>query len=165
MSVSRWVGHRRELAHRQWTQIWCLPGTAVWLELMAASKLHRLCFTASAVSWYRMSRLRRFAGACLHQGWDLYGNDIRSLTALNAHDCQTHCQKDNSCQFFSYNSNGKRCYLKTSDANQKATGPWHISGPKWCAGLSKAASPAQGATAIASCALSLSPPCLCVGRW
>ena len=45
--------------------------------------------------------------------------------------CQESCQRNPQCQFWSYNKNDGRCYLKNAKANVTPD-PDYISGPKNC---------------------------------
>ena len=49
-------------------------------------------------------------------------------------DCQTECQKDDSCQFFTWHQKHNACVLKAAKGNIINTVKWMVSGPKNCPG-------------------------------
>ena len=49
-------------------------------------------------------------------------------------DCQTECQQDDACEFFTWQQKGSRCNLKAAKGNVIDSAKWKVSGPKNCPG-------------------------------
>ncbi|WP_368737590.1 PAN/Apple domain-containing protein, partial [Oceanospirillum sediminis] len=43
---------------------------------------------------------------------DIPGSDIENFPAASPEHCQALCSAHHSCTFFTYSSNGNKCYLK-----------------------------------------------------
>ena len=68
---------------------------------------------------------------CLEYKVDYGGVDVKIISwTPSASHCQFECQKDDICQFFTYNTMTGKCIFKS--AMNKATISYAISGPKFC---------------------------------
>ena len=68
---------------------------------------------------------------CLENKVDYFGNNLKELDFVpSASHCQFECQKNESCTFFTFNTENGKCFLKTNNvavANDTA-----VSGPRFC---------------------------------
>lgn len=66
--------------------------------------------------------------------------NIKETTATSPDDCQTLCQENNDCNFFTFNYGGQKCYMKSTLGSRsgpagETSGPAHCSsGSGWCIG-------------------------------
>ena len=81
-------------------------------------------------------------GPCLEQGIDYVGNDLNALSTGENYargsgrrdstaECQGLCQTTPGCMVFTYKTDSKHCFLKTSKSG-KIKRPSSISGKKYC---------------------------------
>ena len=83
---------------------------------------------------------------CFQDNTDYYGSDVKNgqTRANNAQECQTKCQENDACQYFSYDTGGgKKCWLKTKKTDNIKTDNKRISGPKFCNTTGMRLSPAE----------------------
>merc|ERR1719336_2163431 len=69
-------------------------------------------------------------GSC-EEGIDFLGNDVQSINSgvTSPAECQSECQAEAACKFWTFETNYKHCHLKSSDAGrQEKTGS--TSGPR-----------------------------------
>lgn len=57
--------------------------------------------------------------SCFVEGVDYFGNDIRSVKTPGRFKCAQECAEEPRCQFFTFNTSTKMCYLKHSNANKR----------------------------------------------
>ena len=73
-------------------------------------------------------------GDCFDVGKDIVGGDIDFVPdILTPYECQAECQKLQACQYWTLNTNSKRCYRKSYKPCPYM--PDHsnaVSGPKFC---------------------------------
>ena len=76
------------------------------------------------------------AGAlnCFNINVDYAGNDLRRAIVDSASNCQKLCSEEEKCEFFTWATQKKTCYLKHSNRGQKPTRTSTTSGPKSCIG-------------------------------
>eukprot|EP00922_Rhytidocystis_sp_ex-Travisia-forbesii_P005864 GHVS01008515.1.p1 GENE.GHVS01008515.1~~GHVS01008515.1.p1 ORF type:complete len:445 (-),score=94.16 GHVS01008515.1:1884-3218(-) len=72
-------------------------------------------------------------------GWDIHG---RGGDAPSARACQTRCQGDPGCDYFTFRPNTTECFLKASNFGRTAAASF-VSGPKFCVNLSAQSPPSQ----------------------
>eukprot|EP00922_Rhytidocystis_sp_ex-Travisia-forbesii_P006696 GHVS01009740.1.p1 GENE.GHVS01009740.1~~GHVS01009740.1.p1 ORF type:complete len:737 (-),score=101.93 GHVS01009740.1:391-2601(-) len=73
-----------------------------------------------------------FEESIQYVGWDIKG---RAGMTESANECQSRCQGDPGCDYFSFERNNNQCFLKASNFG-KAVGSGFVSGPKFCLDLS-----------------------------
>ena len=78
------------------------------------------------------------ATQCFEQNTDFHSNVIHlgygvDTKQNSATDCQLFCQNKEGCDFFTFNTVSKECWLKTSDVGRRVA-YHHISGTKFCVG-------------------------------
>ena len=66
-------------------------------------------------------------------GKDYWGSDIRQVKEVNNYvECQKHCQDMDDCAYWTYDKNGRSCYLKTAAArNDLRKNAALTTGPKY----------------------------------
>jgi hypothetical protein len=76
--------------------------------------------------------------ACYEFNTDYKGNDLSKIKVDTPVGCQTACQEEEACKFWTSNAGNRNCILKSSDAGRKTKkhpGQGQrvlISGPKYC---------------------------------
>ena len=75
-----------------------------------------------------------FPDPCYFEG-GYPSNDIitTAIVVNDAASCQKECQKNDQCQFWTFNSGNGACWLK-SDKTSESPGAGKTSGPKFCPG-------------------------------
>ena len=71
---------------------------------------------------------------CYRSEWDYKKHDVKpGVASTGPKDCQSKCQQEDQCHYWSFNSSAMKCYMK------KATAPtggeyyeWGTTGPKYC---------------------------------
>ena len=75
------------------------------------------------------------AYSCQISGEDYHGFDIRKDVVNNQVECQKRCQSIDNCAYWTYDKNGRSCYLKTAAAgNDLRKNAALTTGPKYCEG-------------------------------
>ena len=79
-------------------------------------------------------RLKTIPDQCFDTG-NYYGNDIAFAGNINdATSCQKECQKHAECKFWTYNSDGNRCWSQSANAPDSiGTCNTCTRGPRYCA--------------------------------
>ena len=82
---------------------------------------------------YNISFPRSWYGTCLEIDVEYHGNNI-DITNQKAStpDCQRLCQSNPKCKYFTFITNNKKCWLKSSNTGWRKTAG-SISGQKYCA--------------------------------
>ena len=68
---------------------------------------------------------------CFVEGIDYYGHDISNDVQETVHGCHGACVANQECQFYTYNVETKKCYLKSSRQNKRHLDN-NISGARNC---------------------------------